>query len=234
MPHALAILHSAAQSLFIQEEIMPARNPRRRAHATPIRSWEDIRGYFAYRGIYDDYIKEATAGDIFIEIGNFWGKSLAYAAGALKGRGINIFGIDIGIDRPAQWHHPPRLRRGITSDYLICNLRDLQLIDEVTLIIRDSPKAAFLFPDRSVQFMMVDGDHSYAGVMRDLVAWWPKMKVGGTFTGDDYDPTHDEVIQAVNTFFGSKDLLHPRCNKAFGVIKLPDNDSGKPQFKLIT
>ena len=43
------------------------------------------------------------------------------------------------------------------------------------------------FPDQSISFLHVDGDHSYEGCLKDLELWFPKIKVDGHIVGDDYD-----------------------------------------------
>jgi hypothetical protein len=43
-------------------------------------------------------------------------------------------------------------------------------------------------PDESLDFVYVDGDHTYEGVKADLEAAVPKLKAGGVLCGDDYGP----------------------------------------------
>ena len=57
----------------------------------------------------------------------------------------------------------------------------------------DSEKAADMFPDEYFDFIYIDADHSYEGVVRDLKAWWPKIKKGGLFCGDDYIPDDGDI-----------------------------------------
>ena len=73
--------------------------------------------------------------------------------------------------------------------------------------------AANRFPDNYFDLVYVDADHTYDGCMRDLVSWWPKMKKGGTFVGDDYchsmaKPTRIrfKVIEAVDDFAKANNL----------------------------
>lgn len=42
------------------------------------------------------------------------------------------------------------------------------------------------FEARSLDWIYLDGNHSYKFVMQDLEAYYPKIKVGGFITGDDY------------------------------------------------
>eukprot|EP00526_Cylindrotheca_closterium_P019394 CAMPEP_0113629534 /NCGR_PEP_ID=MMETSP0017_2-20120614/15332_1 /TAXON_ID=2856 /ORGANISM="Cylindrotheca closterium" /LENGTH=225 /DNA_ID=CAMNT_0000539937 /DNA_START=325 /DNA_END=1002 /DNA_ORIENTATION=+ /assembly_acc=CAM_ASM_000147 len=41
-------------------------------------------------------------------------------------------------------------------------------------------------PNRSYDFIYLDGDHSYAGVKQEMFDYWPKVKRGGMMAGHDY------------------------------------------------
>lgn len=43
------------------------------------------------------------------------------------------------------------------------------------------------FQDQYFDWIYVDGDHRYEGVMQDLEMYLPKLKRGGLVAGDDYD-----------------------------------------------
>lgn len=43
-----------------------------------------------------------------------------------------------------------------------------------------------LFSDSSLDFIYIDGNHSYEYVKLDLELWWDKIKVGGFLMGHDY------------------------------------------------
>jgi hypothetical protein len=66
-----------------------------------------------------------------------------------------------------------------------------------------STEAAKNIADNSLDWIYIDGDHSYKGVMDDLEHYYPKMKKGGYIIGDDYDQVNwygDDVIKAVADF----------------------------------
>jgi FkbM family methyltransferase len=65
--------------------------------------------------------------------------------------------------------------------------------DRAHIIRMDSVKSANMFPDEFFDFIYIDADHSYEGVVRDLQAWWPKIKKGGLFCGDDYIPDDGDI-----------------------------------------
>eukprot|EP00933_Yihiella_yeosuensis_P030664 TRINITY_DN24279_c1_g3_i1.p1 TRINITY_DN24279_c1_g3~~TRINITY_DN24279_c1_g3_i1.p1 ORF type:complete len:301 (-),score=31.63 TRINITY_DN24279_c1_g3_i1:59-961(-) len=58
--------------------------------------------------------------------------------------------------------------------------------NKVRFVQLGSTEAARLFDAESVDFIYLDGRHEYCGVVDDLLAWWPKLKIGGIMGGDDY------------------------------------------------
>lgn len=63
--------------------------------------------------------------------------------------------------------------------------------------------AANDFTDGSLDFVFIDADHGYEGCKRDLIAWYPKVRDGGLFSGHDYENTKFPkfgVTQAVTEF----------------------------------
>lgn len=48
-----------------------------------------------------------------------------------------------------------------------------------------SVAAAEVFEPKSLDWVYIDGDHSYSAVLADLQAWYPKVVTGGLLTGDD-------------------------------------------------
>ena len=53
--------------------------------------------------------------------------------------------------------------------------------------------------DDSIDFVFVDGDHSYEATLKDLQTYWPKVKTGGVFAGHDINLT--SVTKALEEFF---------------------------------
>lgn len=70
-----------------------------------------------------------------------------------------------------------------------------------------SEQAAPLFEDDSLDFVFIDGDHSYEGCTLDIRLWWPKVKPGGLLSGHDYVAEKNFGVQkAVHEFLGDKEL----------------------------
>lgn len=55
-----------------------------------------------------------------------------------------------------------------------------------TILKMDSVEAAGKIEDGSLDFVFIDGDHSYDGCKRDIEAWLSKVKPGGWLMGHDY------------------------------------------------
>lgn len=74
-------------------------------------------------------------------------------------------------------------------------------------------------PD-NLDFVYIDGDHSYKAVMKDLELYYPKVKKGGLFSGHDYvkEEKPDLMVKsAVHDFFkkeskNSKKKIKMRVN----------------------
>ncbi|MDE2020045.1 MAG: class I SAM-dependent methyltransferase [Patescibacteria group bacterium] len=68
----------------------------------------------------------------------------------------------------------------------------------------DSSTVIQKIPDETIDYLYIDGDHSYDGICKDIRASWPKVKPGGIIQFNDYctwSPAEDMeygVLNAVN------------------------------------
>lgn len=71
-----------------------------------------------------------------------------------------------------------------------------------TLMRNTSNEAACIIPD-DVDFVFVDGDHSYTSVLSDLKNYVPKIKSGGLLTGHDWTCVRSDfgIVQACGKYF---------------------------------
>jgi len=87
--------------------------------------------------------------------------------------------------------------------------------DPVAYVLRmPSLEAVQRFDDGSVDLVFLDGHHGFGHVVNDIVAWEPKVRVGGILAGHDYlegiPPGRVEetwgVYKAVNSYFPTEEI----------------------------
>lgn len=76
--------------------------------------------------------------------------------------------------------------------------------ERVEMVRKTADEAAIGIPENSLDFVFIDGDHSYAAVLQDLFNYYDKVRSGGMISGDDYNLP--EVGKAVSEFFTQKGL----------------------------
>lgn len=66
------------------------------------------------------------------------------------------------------------------------------------------------FPDEYFDLIYIDADHTYEGCYADLNAWFPKVKKGRFFTGDDFT---DNYKTSSGVKFGVKSAVDRFCKE---------------------
>lgn len=184
--------------------------------STQLKSWRDIPGFFDFEDIYDQAVIEAGPGDIFIEVGTFLGKSVAYLAQKVveSGKDIRLFAVDSwSPEEYAQWWEDVKLRPPVPwpvqelmqmplySAFRYC-MYALGFQSIITPIAKPSVEAAKAFEDGSLAIVFIDADHTYKGISTDIAAWRDKIKPGGILAGHDYrTEAWPDVTRAVDEAF---------------------------------
>ncbi|MDH5542578.1 MAG: class I SAM-dependent methyltransferase, partial [Nitrospinota bacterium] len=121
---------------------------------------EDMELIYKYAG--------EMAGGVFVEIGRYLGGSTNLIATAIKGSGKNT-----------KFHSFDP----ILPDVVLETLKKNCVEDYVTLHKTDSSEAfknwESISGGKGVDFLFIDGDHSYEGVTFDLTSWGSIVKKGG-------------------------------------------------------
>src|SRR6266496_4362330 len=100
-------------------------------------------------------------------------------------------GVEVGTDHGV---YAKQLCEGIPELFLYC-------IDPWTAYIEGNEVK--YFNDNSLDFVFIDGNHSYDYVLEDITEWTKKVKPGGIIAGHDYklDAINKYgVIEAVNKY----------------------------------
>ena len=96
------------------------------------------------------------------------------------------------------------------GDYLVVSITSDKFIKKGLdrPFFKQRQRLEFLSHLSMVDFVYLDGDHSYEGVKLDLQCWYPKLKEYGVMCGDDYGHISGRgVIKAVNEFAFDKKVI---------------------------
>jgi hypothetical protein len=77
----------------------------------------------------------------------------------------------------------------------LANIKAAKVDGMITALCQDSAEAKSAFGDSSLAGVWIDAAHDYDSVVKDLAAWYPKVKPDGIFSGHDW--TWHEVLKAV-------------------------------------
>jgi len=174
-----------------------------------------LRGWFTpSQGEYYRQLVGPIRDGLIVEVGVYGGVGLLHIAELCRNQNNRIVGIDCwddlvsttGIDAHSKkldlkfWQAVARDARDNLEEILAV----YDLGQTVTLRQAMSLKAVEDFPDRSVDLVFIDAEHTYASVLADIQAWYPKVKTGGVLAGHDADMA--SVMQAVTQFAGEGHL----------------------------
>ncbi|MCG8379925.1 MAG: class I SAM-dependent methyltransferase [Proteobacteria bacterium] len=151
-----------------------------------------IFGYSRYVDFYRTIIQNAEDDQIFVELGSFLGQSTAAMAFFIEEskKEISFYAIDIfEISEFSDEPHSKVIENhgGNFFEAFIDNLEKARIKDYVLPLKGKSLDMVNKFNDRSISYIMIDASHKYEDVVDDIKAWFPKMKMGGIISGDDYD-----------------------------------------------
>lgn len=113
------------------------------------------------------------------------------------------------------WEHIPDVRgdgnydqRWHDANYMEALRKVSAYGDKAVILKGKSVEMARGVEDDSLSLLYLDADHSYEGVMSDLIAWFPKVAKGGVVAGHDYLSPDYGVNQAVAEFCADKYEVH--------------------------
>jgi predicted O-methyltransferase YrrM len=163
--------------------------------------WENIEGFFDFQNIYDEAIKNFNSGATFVEIGVWKGKSTVYMAEKIKESGKNFYfyAIDPFTGEGEEYQSDIDVKNKTLLETYYKNIEPVK--SYIQTLVGFSYELAHNFKNEDIDFLFIDGDHSYNGVKKDLQLWFPKIKKGGTIAGHDYYEQTCGVSRAVDEFF---------------------------------
>lgn len=182
--------------------------------------YQDIEGFMnnANTIMLDKIIHLMPSNCQWVELGAWTGKSTAYCAVELINQ--NKFGRFVTVD---SWQGCEVLKEhdlvktNSVKDVFLNNINPI--VDKLEIIQSVSWDASQQFDDESLDFCYVDAGHSYDNVLKDLNAWWSKIKIGSYFGGDDYTNEFPGLVLAVDEFFKTKNIPVEKIGRCWLVHK---------------
>lgn len=149
-----------------------------------------------------------------VEVGVFRGVLSRY----LLRKGVQrLFMVDNWLPAEEQPDHYRETRdycAGLSRDEAAANRAQALAVssaysERAVVIEMASVAASEKIGDRSMDFVFLDADHSYDGLMADIAAWSPKVRTGGWLCGHDYRNVMEQfdfsgVDRAVDETFGDR------------------------------
>ena len=195
-------------------------------------------GFFDYADIYksfliniaDEKVKDAT----IVEIGSWVGKSTLYMAElieyfldkkvspetkSIKFINIDPFVADVTINTIGgyEWNESTAGTKQAAKEAFYNNIKTHKKFIETRE--EYSPSAAESFENESIDCVWVDALHDYDSVLKDLTAWYPKVKKGGILGGHDFNYDFGGVPRAVHDFCVKNALAYTVKHKSFTILK---------------
>lgn len=95
---------------------------------------------------------------------------------------LKLYGIEAFADQPTSTRHKTVPRYERNKNAMEGRLKDRDFV----LIEKFSEEAVQHIPYASLDFVYIDGDHSYDYAMTDIILWARRVKPGGIVSGHDY------------------------------------------------
>jgi glycosyltransferase involved in cell wall biosynthesis len=162
-------------------------------------SWATVPGWFNYWMFYREIAKGLRDGDVVAEVGVWLGRSVIFLAQECQrlGKKVKLIAVDTfkGEENQAVHQATVALAGGSIYKSFMANLERCGVADMFEVMIGDSVEMSQDVAAGSLAFCFIDAAHDYASVRRDIKAWRPKVRAGGTFAG--HDAQYEEVARAV-------------------------------------
>lgn len=140
------------------------------------------------------YLTKNKDSPVGVEIGNDYGISTEYILDKMPT--LKLFGVDPYIDY-VDWNTNLLNDRQKAYEEMMARLN--RFGDRFTHYRMTSDEAASKFQDESLDFVFIDGLHTYDQVLVDCRNYYPKVKKGALFCGHDFGVI-EEVRNAVIKF----------------------------------
>lgn len=170
-----------------------------------------------------NYIKNNTCVNNMVEIGAFQGESTTLFAHYVKPN--KLYAIDPHVNGYDKNDESSFANFENVVHNFLTRIKPFSCIE----YIKDfSYNVVNKFEDNSLDFVYIDGDHSYEGVKKDILSYLPKIKNGGYIGGHDLG--RGDVTKAIIEFLG-----HPTISfeDSSWLIKVSDRIKSMKELRKV-
>lgn len=156
--------------------------------------------WFTFPELYKQVVEEASSRSVFVEVGCWKGKSSAYMAVEIANSQKDITFYCVDTWTGSKEHEGYSELQNLYNIFL----ENMNPVSQFYFPLKiTSLEASKKFKDNSVDFVFLDAAHDYQNAKQDILAWWPKVKVGGILAGHDYwdNPSWGDVKRVVDELF---------------------------------
>lgn len=160
--------------------------------------------WFSYPELYKRIVNTLQDDSHIVEVGSWKGRSASFMAVEIinSNKKIKFDCVDTWKGSIEHVKYDVIIEEKL-YDVFLSNIEPVRNV--ITPIRMTSIEASKLYDDNSLDFVFIDASHEYEDVKEDILAWLPKVKVGGILAGHDYD-TFEGVNRAVDEIFNVNDL----------------------------
>lgn len=149
----------------------------------------DMHGWFAdvNRRYLEHFIKTYNP-QIIVELGSWLGKSCIFM-GKISSATARVYAVDNWTaidDASIQGDSVAKAKLATLYQQFLSNVIHNELTEKIVPIRMNTLQAAAEF-EMAIDLIYVDASHDEQNVYNDIMAWYPKLKIGGIMCGDDYD-----------------------------------------------
>lgn len=144
----------------------------------------------SYKDFYTEMVNKFPSGSLMVEVGVYHGRSFSYLIIEMLNAGKKFDCVAVDA---CPWEGEPCIGFHKHMEPLKDHFR--VMFEKV-----DSFVAAEKFENNSIDFCFIDANHTYEFVSRDIAAYIPKMKIGGSILSG-HDWSDDGVKKAVTEAF---------------------------------
>ena len=148
--------------------------------------YQNIQGWCDFADYYAKIVASLPDGAKVVEVGVWHGQSTAALAVEIlnSGKAVRLDVVD-HFNGSAE-HERSGLPMGNLRERFDANVTPVRHAIRNVHAMK-SWDAAKLYADGSLDFVFIDASHDSPDVVRDVTAWWPKVKPGGILAGHDID-----------------------------------------------